>query len=72
MVNIEEENLHVFWKSNGMKISMKFSGMDFDSNKPESGLNNDIVIAKMFNLVQYVLSFFDRKNSFMKLTSKHC
>ena len=27
MVNIEEENLHVFWKSNGLKISMKLSGM---------------------------------------------
>ena len=54
------------------KFLWNFQEWDFDSNKPESGLNNDIVIAKMFNLVQYVLSFFGRKNSSMKLTSKHC
>ena len=54
------------------KFLWNFQEWDFDSNKPESGLNNDIVIAKVFNLLQYVLSFFGRKNSFMKLTSKHC
>ena len=53
------------------KFLWNFQEWDFDSNKPESGLNNDIVIAKVFNLLQYVLSFFGRKNSFMKLTSKH-
>ena len=35
------------------------------SNKPELGLNNDIVIARCLTL--YVSSFSGRKNSFMKL-----